>query len=93
MIGSKSLLVSVQNNVAVLTLNRQSRLNSLGDEMGAQLLHWLKSPPSDVRCIVLTGAGDKAFSTGRDLKDSKSHTPEQAKAYVTIETVVLSNRL
>jgi len=52
-------------------LNRPEVSNALNTQMGQELLQvfaGLAADPGDVRCVVLTGAGDKAFSAGGDLK-------------------------
>ncbi|MFB6153100.1 MAG: enoyl-CoA hydratase/isomerase family protein [Halodesulfurarchaeum sp.] len=55
-------------DVAVLTIDSQSRLNALNPEMGAELLDLASSVPyeKDVRAVVLTAHGD-AFGAGADL--------------------------
>jgi enoyl-CoA hydratase/carnithine racemase len=55
--------------VAVITLNRPERRNSLGPEMTNELLHALERAvdDSDVRVVLLTGAGEH-FCAGGDLK-------------------------
>lgn len=54
---------------ALLTLNRPDKLNALSyaliDEL-MQALQWAEDTP-EVRCVILTGAGDRAFSAGADI--------------------------
>ena len=57
--------------VAVVTLNRPQAMNALSRALRLQLartIHALDADP-EVRAIVLTGAGDRAFSAGLDLKE------------------------
>ncbi|WAI88726.1 2,3-dehydroadipyl-CoA hydratase [Psychrobacter sp. SC65A.3] len=64
----KSLLVSVEQHVATVTLNRPQIRNAFNDEMIAELTHAFKTLGEDeqVRVIVLAAAG-KAFCAGADL--------------------------
>lgn len=57
-------------NVAVLTLNRPASLNAIDPSLGAALREaWARLAQDDeVWVIVLTGAGERAFSAGADLK-------------------------
>lgn len=59
---------SIEDGVAVLTLNRPEVLNAFNDELGSALLGGVREASADeaVRCIVITGAG-RAFSSGEDL--------------------------
>ncbi len=64
--------------VAVITLNRPHADNAITTEMGARLTEILESiavRPA-VRVVILTGAGDRAFSVGSDLRQRKSMTKE-----------------
>ena len=63
------LLVTRENNVAVITLNRPEKMNALSPDMMRGLATLLDDLNTDdeVRCVVLTGAGDRAFSVGFDL--------------------------
>lgn len=63
-----TLLYSVDGAVATVTLNRPERLNAFNSLMQRELRDVWRSLRSDndVRCIVLTGAGDRAFCTGID---------------------------
>jgi enoyl-CoA hydratase/carnithine racemase len=64
----KTLLVSLDANIATVTLNRPERRNALGAQMTNELLYALDDAAKDdeVRCTVLTGAGS-AFCAGADL--------------------------
>jgi enoyl-CoA hydratase len=58
----------------VVTLNRPEVRNALNTQMVRELrslFQPLKFTPGDLRCIVITGAGDKAFCAGADLKERK----------------------
>jgi enoyl-CoA hydratase len=64
----------------VVTLNRPEVRNALNTQMGRELRELfvpLKFTPGDLRCIVVTGAGDKAFCSGGDLKERRGMTDEQ----------------
>ena len=66
---SDTVLVEIENGVASVTLNRPDRMNSLTVEMMTTLRDRLAelSDDPEVRCVVLTGAGERAFSAGADL--------------------------
>lgn len=63
------LLFTVADHVATITLNRPAKLNALTPEMAAALIAAVGAcNASDaVRCVVITGAGEKAFSAGSDI--------------------------
>ncbi len=64
--------------VAVVTLNRPHADNAITTEMGTRLTAILEeiavSPP--VRVVILTGAGERAFSVGSDLRQRKAMTKQ-----------------
>ncbi len=66
---SDTVLVERDGGVASVILNRPDRMNSLTDELMTALAERLREVAHDpeVRCVVLTGAGDRAFSAGADL--------------------------
>ena len=63
------VLYTVERGVALITLNAPRRMNSMGAKMnhGVTLALDLAAEDDDVRCVVLTGAGGRAFSVGGDL--------------------------
>ena len=67
-------------HVLVVTLNRPAAANALNTQMGRDFLDlWtrLTEGAGEVRCVVLTGAGDKVFCAGGDLKERHGMTREQ----------------
>jgi len=65
------VLYEVRGQVAVITLNRPAELNAINDAVCKQLTEAFRNFESDaaLRVAILTGAGNKAFSAGRDLKE------------------------
>lgn len=65
------------DRVATITFNAPKRFNAFNATMKAEFLEALAEAEADdgVRVIVVTGAGDRAFSTGYDLNDSVGITP------------------
>lgn len=61
----------VGGGVGVVTLNRPHRLNALSNALLIELKHVLTSfeNDDDVQCVVITGAGKKAFSAGADIHE------------------------
>ena len=68
---SKNLLIEIDSFVATITLNRPETLNALTIELRHELgllINELNEADA-VRVIILTGAGQKAFSAGLDLME------------------------
>jgi enoyl-CoA hydratase/carnithine racemase len=74
------LLSSNADHVLRITLNRPHASNAMNTQMGIDLMTCFERfqiDADDVRCIILTGAGDKAFCAGGDLKERKGMTDDQ----------------
>ena len=69
----QTLTYSLENGVAVITLNRPDRMNALNTQMRAELSFAISEAGKVARVVVLTGAG-KAFCSGQDLGDGVSAT-------------------
>jgi enoyl-CoA hydratase len=78
---AESVLIEhvADGQVAVITLNRPHADNAITTEMGARLTGILETiaVTTTVRVAVLTGAGDRAFSVGSDLRQRNAMTKEQ----------------
>src|SRR5688572_26583220 len=66
---SSTVLVEKKDGVATVAMNRPERMNSLTNELLTTLAERLRecADDPDVRVVVLTGSGDRAFSAGADL--------------------------
>lgn len=77
----KNILVQVDKNIEVITINRPNQLNALNketiQELGAEFDR--ASEDDAVRVIILTGSGEKAFVAGADIKEFADFDPEQGK--------------
>lgn len=75
------LLVERKENVAYFTLSRPAVLNALNLSLLLALkeqLELIKNDP-DIQAVVITGAGDKAFSAGADIEYLNQATPLQVR--------------
>ena len=68
------ILVDVEDGVAIITLNRPEKLNAMNQKLNRELHDAVKQADAndDVGCIVITGAGERAFSAGGDIHEQLS---------------------
>src|SRR5712692_4703129 len=67
-------------HVVIVTIDNQPRMNAMSRQMMAELARlWDDFERASYRCIVLTGAGDRAFSAGADVSGDLSASPETAR--------------
>src|SRR5271169_6277683 len=73
-------------NYAKVTINRPEVMNALNVGVRKEIMAALDLALADeeIRVVVLTGAGEKAFSAGADIKMFLTMTPFQAKEYLKI---------
>jgi len=71
MAGHDVVLYEKKETIAILTFNRPESLNALNTEVNIQLIEMLDAAEKDVevKVIVLTGSGKKAFVAGADIKE------------------------
>ena len=82
--NDKLVLCEVDEGIATVTLNRPEVMNSfnfamlraLGEQMAALRFD------ASVRVVIITGAGDRAFSAGADLKERAGMAPEEVRAFI-----------
>jgi enoyl-CoA hydratase len=78
-----TILVQREGAVATVTLNRPDKLNAINPTVVAELtaaFAELTATP-EVRAVVLTGAGEKAFAAGADIAAMSEMTPSEARAF------------
>jgi methylglutaconyl-CoA hydratase len=81
---SLPVTVDVRDGVAWVTLNRPAAANALSRELVGALGHTMERVRADesVRAVVLTGAGDKAFCAGADLKERRSMSLDETRSFL-----------
>ena len=79
---SSSICVERRDEIAIVSLNRPEKLNAISRTMLRQLTEIFKDVAGDksLRAVVLTGAGEKAFSAGTDLAELIDVPAEEARA-------------
>lgn len=77
----QNILIEKNNRIATITINRPNQLNALNKETIQALSDALTQLENDseVRVIILTGAGEKAFVAGADIKEFVNFDVEQGK--------------
>ena len=77
----KYIIYEKNEGVATITLNRPEALNAFTKDVVEEILHALEDIETDeaVRVVVLTGAGEKAFSAGADIKAMAGITALKAR--------------
>jgi len=79
------VLVTRDGAIATVTLNNPERLNALNRAMWARLGEVMRELSADdaLRCVVVRGAGDKAFAAGADIAEfaNERANAKQAKSY------------
>ena len=77
-----NLLMEVENEIAVVTINRPKSLNALNSETLAELNTCLAEIEgrTDIKVVILTGSGSKSFVAGADISEMGNATPAEGRA-------------
>ncbi len=83
--------LEVLGATAVVTLNRPTAANALSRELVGALGHAFARVrgDDDVRAVIVTGAGEKAFCAGADLKERRAMTLEETQSFLRALNVVV----
>ena len=67
----KNLLYDIKDEIGVLTINRPEKLNALNSETVSEIGRAMDAIKGDdnIKVVILTGAGDKAFVAGADVSE------------------------
>ncbi len=79
----ENIVFQVEQGIATITFNRPKAMNALNQALLAEFAQALKAVGSDeeIRVLVLTGAGEKAFVAGADITELATFTALQAKHF------------
>ncbi len=74
-----------ESHIAIITVNRPEARNAFNTSLMEAMCREMDEiqKMSDIRVLIVTGAGS-SFSAGRDLKESATHTAEQAKRFMML---------
>ncbi len=92
--GYEQVEVSAKGGIATVLLNRPDRYNALGSRIVEELGEVLEGieASGEVRAMTLTGAGEKAFCSGVDLKERATMDADERRAHYRA-LVVFADRL
>ncbi|WP_313581948.1 enoyl-CoA hydratase-related protein [Chishuiella sp.] len=77
----ENLIIEIENKIATVTLNRPQALNALNKSLLEDLSNFFDEAKSDetIRVIILTGAGEKSFVAGADIKEFSNFDGKQGE--------------
>ena len=76
------VLYEVKGQVGVITINREKALNALNSTVLDELNATLDGVDlNEVRCLILTGAGEKSFVAGADIGEMSTLTKAEGEAF------------
>jgi enoyl-CoA hydratase len=90
MTSSEPLLYREEKGIARITLNRPEALNALDRELLLALAEWLEHARTNdaVKAVIVTGAGDKAFSAGADIEFLHRASPLEVREFAQLAVSV-----
>lgn len=79
----KNIILEKEENLAIVTINRPKALNALNSETLKDLDVVLEDLENDsnIYCVILTGAGEKAFVAGADISEMKDLSEDEGKEF------------
>lgn len=82
---TKNLLLKIDNNIGLITINRPDKLNALNAETVTELFQVLKKlrQNDSVSVIIITGSGEKAFVAGADIAEISRHDEISGRIFAT----------
>lgn len=90
-----NLEISTEDRIGLITINRPKALNALNKETIEELSHAFGELESneDIRVIILTGSGEKAFVAGADIKEFKDFDGKQGQQLAQVGQTILFNKI
>ena len=76
-----TLLTSLENNILIVTINRPDKLNALNKDVLIDLNHLVDEieATNEIKSVIITGSGNKAFVAGADISEFKNLNKDEAK--------------
>ncbi|RZB32008.1 MAG: enoyl-CoA hydratase [Desulfobacteraceae bacterium Eth-SRB1] len=88
----KNIIFDLKDGIATITFNRPEVLNALNEELLQELSTALDGieEDEDIRVLVLTGAGERSFVAGADIKELVRFDALQAKSFAETGHIILN---
>lgn len=85
-----TIILEKKDKLALITLNRPEKLNSLNKQMVSELIDIVEDVEKDdtIRVVILTGAGDRAFSSGSELRELNEIMPLELKQRIEAPNII-----
>ena len=79
----ETIKVALDGAIATVTIDREKALNALSSKVMSELTHVIGEleMSTEIRVVILTGAGEKSFVAGADIREMTEMTPVQARAF------------
>lgn len=91
----QTLLVTIENGICIITINRPDKLNALNktviEELGAVIDDIYNNP--EIKSAIITGAGAKAFVAGADISEFTSLNATGGKALASLGQEMVFNKI
>ena len=83
----KTILYEKKNSIAIITMNRPDKLNAVNTTMYKELDKVFSQieVDQDIRAVILTGSGEKAFCAGADLEELDFDNLKESTEYIAID--------
>lgn len=91
----QNLLSEIRDNILYITINREKKLNALNKDTLTELADVVDFAvkSAEVRGVLLTGAGEKAFVAGADISEFSSYNTEQGEALARNGQITVFNAI
>jgi len=91
----QNIITEIKDNILYVTINREKKLNALNKETLIELADMVSfaTKSDEIRAVLLTGAGEKAFVAGADISEFSSYSTEQGEALARNGHVTVFNAI
>ena len=81
---SENIIFEKRNNIGIITLNRENVLNAWNKDMRFKICNIFNKikTKKDIKAVVITGSGKKAFCAGQDLNELKNFNEKQIDSWI-----------
>lgn len=75
------LKTATEGNIAILTISAPKSLNALNSTILGEIGHYVDNLPASIRCLIITGDGEKSFVAGADISEMAGLNAQEGEAF------------